>query len=277
MRLDSVIPTELPIGGFAEGLLEGSEYSVSNDDGSLLHHEKAPSAITYKVSSNWATPARLRHAFNEPELTDDVYTQYDPWLHITSDAFVNTEISNAYMRYIGPISYMGISGPGGAPFYYQSFQNESYYATVIGMENVEYSLFHDQPDLEELPVNQEFYIENNDVETETKSYSLQLSQDSVLRLNSTEGSHGYDWQLWTVDDDWLYHFLEIDDNSAFTDAEIIDSLSPLLKYNIKPVPYSASSRLDHSFEFLEHYESVSLSSLLNVPSRAEKKFVYPLA
>ena len=209
-KIDPVTPTELPIGGIVDGVLPGSEHIVE-DDGSMVQQEKAPTAITYKFRTNSTTPARLQYAFNIPDITEDIYYRYEPWMLITSGAFFFEGMPYAFGAYFDQYS---------DPFYYQSFQNETYYATVIGMENVGYTLYHDQPAIEELPINQEFYIENVGTSNELQVFSLQLSQDSVMRVNSTEGTYGYDWDLWTVDNDMLFHWLEIDDNSVFGDSDI---------------------------------------------------------
>jgi len=210
-KMDSVTPEVIPFGGYAEGVLPGSEYFSDDNDGSLIFEEKAPSAFTYKFTANSTYPGRIRQFMNLPELDNDVYNWYSPWIHITSDVFIEGPILS---RYENSLLY------NSEPFYYQSFQNESYYCTVIGMENVEYSLYHDLPVVDELPINQEFYLENTDVNMETVAYSLHLAQDSVLRINSTIGLYGYGWNLETVMDNMLYRHLDIIDDSDFGDAEI---------------------------------------------------------
>ncbi|MHA1929245.1 MAG: hypothetical protein ACTSV2_11785, partial [Candidatus Thorarchaeota archaeon] len=205
-RLDAVTPIDLPIGGFAEGVLNGSEYFVDTEDGSLIHQEKTPSAVTYKFSTNFTTPGVITHSMNLPEIDTPIYDLYDPWIHITSGA---SESFFLDMRYTAFLALNGV------PYYYQSFQNETYYLTVGGMENVEYMVHNDYAMIDELPVNEMFYIENNAVEHETKAYTLSLSQDSVLRVNSTEGTWGYSWDIFSVFDDNVYRLLEVSDNSAF--------------------------------------------------------------
>lgn len=209
-KIDPVTPTTLSFGDIVDGVLPGSEHVVQ-DDGSMIQEEKTPTAITYKFGTNWTTPARLQFAFNIPEITEDIYYRYDPWILITSGAFFSEGL---------PFGFQGYLTESSDPFYYQSFQNETYYATVIGMENVGYTLYHDQPTIEELPINQEFYIENVGVNEELQVFSLQLSQDSVMRVNSTEGADGYDWNLWTVDDDMMFQWLDVDDEDVFQDSEI---------------------------------------------------------
>jgi len=208
--IDPVTPIGLPFGGIVDGVLPGSEHIIQ-DDGAMIQQEKVPTAITYKFGTNWTTPARLQFALNTPEITEDIYYRYEPWIAITAGVFLSEGLPYGYARYLTESS---------DPFYYQSFQNETYYATVIGMENVGYTLYHDQPAIDELPINQEFYVENVGGTNDLEVFSLQLSQDSVMRVNSTEGTYGYDWELWTVDDNMMYRWLEVEDNDAFEDAEI---------------------------------------------------------
>ena len=210
ISIDPVTPNTIPFGGIVDGVLPGSEH-VIQDDGAMVQQEKAPTAITYKFGTNWTTPARLQYALNIPEITEDIYYRYEPWILITADVFFSEGLPLGYAMYLDENS---------DPFYYQSFQNETYYATVVGMENVGYTLYHDQPVIDELPINQEFYIENVGVTNEIQVFSFQLSQDVVMRVNSTEGTYGYEWELWTVDDDMMVRWLEVEDNDAFEDADI---------------------------------------------------------
>ena len=64
-------------------------------------------------------------------------------------------------------------------------------------------------------------------------------------------------------------------SSAFTDPEIIDSLSPLLKYSAELASKHLPSKADYSIlSFLEHYDTVSFESLLRNASHEEEKFIY---
>ncbi|MHA1577031.1 MAG: hypothetical protein ACTSU3_06690, partial [Candidatus Thorarchaeota archaeon] len=211
IKLESVIPEVIPFGGSVEGVLPGSEYLSENTGGSLVFQETAPSAFTYKFTANSTYPGRIRQSINMPEIDTDVYDWYWPWMQVDSDVFSDEGIP---VRFGTTLSY------DSAPFYYQSFQNDSYYYTVIGMENVEYSIYHDLPVVNDLPVNQEFYIENKDSDEQTIAYTLHLSQDSVLKLNSTTGSYGYDWYLHTVTDNMRVLYQSIDDYSSFGSATV---------------------------------------------------------
>lgn len=207
--LEAVTPIDLPIGGFAEGVLNGSEYFVDTEDGSLLHQEKAPNAVTYKFSTNTTMPGVITHSMNLPDLDTDTYSWYYPRIHITS---------NASEDFFFEARYTDSPDPNGDPYYYQSFQNETYYMTFIGLENVEYIVHNEYAIIGELPVNEKFYIENDIANVETKAYSLSLSQDSVLRVNSSEEYGGYTWNFFSVFEDNCYRQLSVIDNPSFDNA-----------------------------------------------------------
>ena len=209
LSLEETTPLDLPIGGYVEGVLPGSEYFADPADGSLIHEEKAPVAITYKFSTNSTTPGVITHSMNLPEIDTDIYNWYDPWIQVTSEVDADFFFDARYVNGFGANT---------RPFYYQSFQNETYYLTVAGMENVEYMLSNEYAMIDELPVNEEFYLENNNVEDQTMAFSLTLSQDSVLRVNSTEGTYGYDFDIFSVFDDNNYKELSVSDSSSFDNS-----------------------------------------------------------
>jgi hypothetical protein len=65
-------------------------------------------------------------------------------------------------------------------------------------------------------------------------------------------------------------------SSALVDTEIIDSLTPLLKYYTKPISQPFSSKMDFSTLYLEDYATVSFDSLLKTSSSKEEKSFYPI-
>jgi len=208
--LEETTPVDLPVGGYAEGVLTGSEYFADPTDGSLIHQEKAPGAITYRFSTDSTTPGVITHSMNLPEIDTDIYNWYVPWIQITSSVDMDFIFDARFLR--------GLAS-NDDPFYYQSFQNETYYLTVVGMENVEYMLSNEYAMIDELPVNEKFYLENNVAEDDTKAFTLSLSQDSVLRVNSTEGTYGYSFSIFSVFDDGNYRELYPGDSSSFDNAE----------------------------------------------------------
>ena len=209
ISFESITPILLPLDSLTQGVLPGSEYAVQNENGDLIHTETAPTAITYKFHSNSSSPERIRYSLNLPPLDNDVYEPFNPYIFVTSDCYDTGMYTSRYMDYLYVDS---------GPFFFKSFQDEYYYMTVIGMENVEFNLYHDSPMAPPLPINQEFFIENYESEVTHDVFSLLLSQDSVLRVNSTSAVN-YDWDLWTVDDDMIYRYTPINHHSSLTNAQ----------------------------------------------------------
>ncbi len=207
-QLESVTPINLAFGEMAEGVLEGSEIFLG-EDSSVVFREKAPHAITYKVSSNSTTPGIVRSFFNLPEITALSTDMYEPWICITSDAYYDSVTDRSWMAELGPYT---------DAFYYMSFANESYYLTVLGMDETSYVLTNNMADAPNLPLNQKFYIENKAAQDRQFLYRLNLGQDSVLKVNSTEVSSGFGWSLWTIDGNKAVWDTSISDTSAFSSA-----------------------------------------------------------
>ena len=208
ISFESITPILLPLDSLTQGVLPGSEYAVENEDGSLVHTETAPTAITYKFRSNSSTPDRIRYSLNLPALDSDVYDPFNPYIFVTGDCYETGSLVSRYMDYLEVDS---------GPFFFQSFQGEYYYMTVIGMENVEFNLYHDDPMAPSLPINQEFFVENFGPSVGHDVFTLPLAQDSVLRVNST-GAINYEWTLWTVEDNMVIRHTDIGFSSSFTDA-----------------------------------------------------------
>ncbi|MGY5876098.1 MAG: hypothetical protein RTU30_10155 [Candidatus Thorarchaeota archaeon] len=203
----AITPQAVGFNTLIDGVLSGSEWDAGAATEGLHYSEKAPVAHTYKFTSNSTHPGRVRYGFNYPELDDDIYTPYEPIIVENVDAFYGEYPTDRVME---------IYSAEGDTYHYQSFQGESYYLTFIGMDEVEYTLYCDQPNIPVLPVNQPFYHENR-AGDERLAYKLSLGQDSVLKLNKTEPIAGYQWRLWSVFDDGLYRDTELSD-STFHDA-----------------------------------------------------------
>jgi len=237
VTIESVTPINFPVDTIIEGVLPGSEYIAEVGSGDLVHTETAPTAITYKFYSNTAVPERISWAMNLPELQSDVYSPYIPRLRITSDAYTMNDV---VYRYTDSYNY------DEDPFYFQSFQNESYYMTVMGMENVEYVLMHDVPTSAPLPINQEFYIENMQSDVTNEVFTLDLSEDSIFRVNTT-AANGYSWRIYSVFDDLIYRNLGVSTNPNFQNSEVYYLPAGTYIVKARATSYSAFGHYEFNF------------------------------
>jgi len=213
--LESAEPMELALGDVAEGVLEGSEIFLG-EDSSVVHREKAPHAVTYKVSTNSTQAGIVRSFFNLPEIMPLSTDMYEPRVFITSDSYRDFAIETAYMDMIFVEDFMSTAYTDA--FHYKSFANETYYLTILGMDETSYVLTNNMADAPDLPLNEKFYIENHAANDKQFLYTLNLGQDSVLKVNSTEVSSGFSWSLWTVDGAKRVWDTSIGDSSAFSSA-----------------------------------------------------------
>ncbi|MHA1588584.1 MAG: hypothetical protein ACTSV9_07420 [Candidatus Thorarchaeota archaeon] len=202
----AVAPQTIQYGEVVDGVLSGSEFVMDAGSGSIVITEKAPTARTYKFSSNLTHAGRIGYSWNYPEFVLPVHMPYEPELKVTSDAFVG---SGAVMRY--QTQLWGDIGH----HYYQSFQGESYYLTVIGMDETVYSIYNEEIGLGQLPLNEAFYLENNHLNSHTAAYQLSLDEDAILKVNSTENVGDYGWMLFSVFDDMMFRVLSVTDGSTF--------------------------------------------------------------
>ncbi len=237
VTIESITPIDFPVDTIIEGVLPGSEYIAEVESGDLVHTETAPTAITYKFYSNTSYPERIRWAMNLPELQSDVYNPYTPRLRITSDAYTMSDIVYRYSE-----SY----GYAEDPFYFQSFQNERYYMTVLGMENVEYVLQHDVPTSNPLPINQEFYIENMQSDVTNEIFTLDLSEDSIFRVNTT-AANNYDWRIYSVFENMIYRSFGILTNPTFQNSQIYYLPAGTYFVKARATSYSAFGHYEFNF------------------------------
>ncbi len=182
---------------------------MEGGSGSIVITEKAPTTRTYKFSSNSTHAGKIQYSLNYPEFFWPVHTPFNPELRVTSDAFVGDYAVARYQTMLG-----GNIGQ----YYYQSFQGESYYLTVIGMDEVVYLIYNEEMSLGQLPLNEAFYLENNRLNPQTVAYQLSLDEDAILKVNSTENVGNYGWNLFTVLDDMMYRSLQVTDGHSFHNA-----------------------------------------------------------
>ncbi|TFG14667.1 hypothetical protein EU537_03080 [Candidatus Thorarchaeota archaeon] len=209
LNLEAITPQLIEYGEVYEDTMPGSEWVVG-EDGSIIQDEKVPYAMTYEFSSNLTHPGRIQYAFNYPEIFSLV-DSYNPYVVFTAGLF---EPGNPP----GRRSYS--SSTGGDTYYYLSAANESYYATFIGSDNVDYYVTNDMPVVPNLPVNREFYLENKLAGDEKRAYILNLGRDSVLRINHSDINGGYSWDIWTADSESRFIGRSVTSNGVFEDASI---------------------------------------------------------
>ncbi len=210
LELQSIAPEELDSGMIVEGVLEGSEFMVNPNGGDIIHREKAPTARTFKVRSNTSMPAVVEYSVNSPELDDDIYTPFQTRVQVTSDKTFLPSGSK----------YFDNLNPAGGVFYYQSFQGEIYYITIVGMEETSYSFYHWTPDIPTLPIGVPIYLEENRLDTATFAFKLNLAQDSLMKVNTTDSS-AFQWKIFTVQENGVYRLSNLDDDEVFSDAQPI--------------------------------------------------------
>jgi hypothetical protein len=205
----AVAPQTIQYGEVVDAVLSGSEFVMDAGSGSIVITEKAPTARTYKFSSNLTHAGRIAYSWNYPSFLLPVHMPYQPELKITSDAFLGNQRPMRYQTQLsGDIGH----------YYYQSFQGGSYYLTVIGMDEAVYSIYNEEIGLGQLPLNEAFYLENNHLNTHTVAYQLSLDEDVILKVNSTEYVGNYGWELFSVFDDMKYRITSLADGSSFHNA-----------------------------------------------------------
>lgn len=207
LLLKPIEPESLQMNEIADGVLPGSEFMVKNGDGDIIQKEKAPTARTFKVKSNSTTPAVVEYAINHPELKDAVYTPFDPRVEVTSDKVLLPDGSK----------FMENLGSDGGAYYYQSFHDEYYYITIIGMEETAYSFYNHELNPPSLPTGVPLYTESQGYRYDVIVYKLVLAHDSILLVNTTNPS-AMGWKLLTVSDDMVYRSQWLDDNDLFNGA-----------------------------------------------------------
>ncbi len=205
----AVAPQTIQYGEVVEDVLSGSEFVMDSGSGSIVLTEKAPTARTYKFSSNSTHAGRIAYSLNYPDFLLPVHVPFNPELKVTSDSFQGGQTPARYQ-----IQLANDIGQ----YYYQSFQEESYYLTIIGMDEVVYSIYNEDLALGQLPLNEAFYLENNYLDPQTVAYQLSLGEDAVLKVNSTENAGNYGWELFSVLDDMMYRSLDVVDSSSFHTA-----------------------------------------------------------
>ncbi|MHA2378984.1 MAG: hypothetical protein ACXADS_06890 [Candidatus Thorarchaeota archaeon] len=239
---EAIIPRQIAHGEVVQGVLPESEWAIK-DGSNVVHSEKAPTVHTYRFRSPVDQLAKLAFSFNQPE--GFAMTPVGVQAMISSGAF--EAVSQRLQRYSRTYT------SNGDTFYYQSGQDENYYISLIGSGNGEYTLFHELLDSAELPVNEDFYLENTNAYTEKRGFSVFLEQDGILRANHTWSS-GVTWGCWSVTDDMLYVDYSITTSGTFSasqfyylpaghyvfEATLSSGANGVYEFNVGPVGDSSS-------------------------------------
>ena len=204
--LESITPEVLTFGTIVEGVLPGSEFIVQSDGGDIVYNEKAPTVHTYKLAVNSTTLGLASYSMNYPELDDDIYEPFEPYVIYTSDSVY---YNDGFEIKVGDM----FSGPGDE-YFYKPFSNESYYVSFVGMEDVSYTLLNTLYDVSPLPVNHPFFIEDIGAYEARRAYTLSLGSDSILKLNTTDAA-AYSWFCYSVNDEGILHSTGITDAASF--------------------------------------------------------------
>ncbi len=206
--IEPVVPESIDFGEMVEGNLPGNEF-VIDEDGSYIYEEKRPVIYTYKFSANATQYGCLSFLLNEPDIP---LATYQTQVIITSTFYIESNPDYAWMYMPNTPSDI---------FYYSSFINETYYITIQGMGNTDFEIYNRLVDIPDLPLNDEFFIQNWQAAFIRVPYKLNLGQDSVLRINRTEWNSGFEWELWTMKDNERWDTLILSEGSTFESASTI--------------------------------------------------------
>ncbi|MHA2140367.1 MAG: hypothetical protein ACXADC_13595 [Candidatus Thorarchaeota archaeon] len=171
---EAISPQRIGLGEVITGELPTGELIMRDDTGSWVHAELAPTVHTYKFWSPDSL-ASLTYAYNYPEMF--IGLTQPPMIVFTNDAF--------YYGYSGGSRYSESIGSPTSGVY--NYMGDTHYISVIGGDNIAYTLYHQVVDSMPLPVNQEFQVENYFGTTDTRAYLLNIEEDSMMRVNSTAG------------------------------------------------------------------------------------------
>ncbi|MFW9966958.1 MAG: hypothetical protein ACFFEA_07375 [Candidatus Thorarchaeota archaeon] len=201
----AVSPERIGIGEVVTGELPTGELVMREDTGSWVHQELAPTVHTYKVWSPDSL-ASVSYAYNYPEMFIGI-TQ-PPAIYFTNDAFE--------YGYNGGSRYVDIIGSPTSGVY--NYIGDTHYITVMGGDNIEYTLYHQALDEMPLPVNREFQIENYFTIDDTRAYRMTLEEDSLLRVNSTAAGGDFEISTTVEFEDGFRVERNINDGAALASA-----------------------------------------------------------
>ncbi len=168
----AVAPQAIAAGNIVTGELPTGELISRDDTGSWVHAELAPTVHTYKVNSP-SDVASLTYAFNYPEVAF-VMTQFARVIFTSAEWMHDYNGGSRYEEEV-------MSPQVGEYF----FRGGPYYVTVVGGDNIAYTLYHQANSHGAIPLNHEFQFENYIGATVSRGYTLDIAEPSILRVNST--------------------------------------------------------------------------------------------
>jgi len=209
VKPQAVTPQNIPLGNLVTDTLTASELTLV--DGSVVHTEKAPTVHTYKFRSPNG-PAAISYSFNYPEILP-IASPLPVGIFFTSDIL--------FPDYGGIRFADGIGSPTTDTFFYQTTQDETYYITVMGGDNVNYALYNALVEDPDLPVNEEFLLQNPVTETAYRAFGLTVEEDSFMRVNSTVAPGTCEWYMYTVDENDFFRTFPIGYNNLIQGSSVL--------------------------------------------------------
>ena len=196
----AVSPQLIAPGQVITDTLTTGELRVLGEYDSITHDELVPTVRTYKINPG-EDVSSLVYSFNYPINLFGFFQGAS--ITFTSDAF--THGVNGGYRYRDTTTY-----PDRDTYYCRGIVH---YITVMGGDNIDYTLYHEADVASDLVVNEEFKVDNPFGHTVTNVYSLIVPADSVLKLNTTSTSDFSQWMWATLDDGYRQYYTITDGSS----------------------------------------------------------------
>jgi hypothetical protein len=171
--------------------LPTGEIVVLDETGSLTHDELVPTVHTYKVDPGTGVSS-VYYSFNYPLALFG--TTQPVSIMFSSDALVYGSMGGARFMY-------GVGVPANDIF---SYRGGILYITVMGGDNVDYTLYHDNNVADDLPLNHEFILENDYDNPIDEVYSLTLESPSLIKVNSTGAAADYTISIYGINEDGYF-------------------------------------------------------------------------
>lgn len=267
----AVSPQIIGPGQVITDTLTTGELAIVGEHDSITHDELVPTARTYKINPG-EDVSSLAYSFNYPI---PLYGWFQgASITFTSDAFSHG-VNGGY-RYRETTSF-----PDRDTYY---CRGEVHYITVMGGDNIDYTLYHETDVASELVVNEEFKVTNPFGHTMTNVYSLVVQEDSVLKVNTTSPAD-FTQGVWATLDDGYRLYNSITDGSSLQTASVyylpsgdyvvvVDvqaSVSEWMEFTLQPLTTDSSAGIVNVGGFIvptnpcrEYNLSITLDNLYNV-------------